>query len=125
MSYLRVVPRDLFNEAKLLKCLGKLSLNILDSVQGVAPYLEEVFQNHDLGFAIVQNEHDGSLSSATYNVYLKSDLDNPIHLYTPLNCKEPWPLMYELDADVVNQVFNDEGNFTKEFIDDIRRYSNE
>lgn len=26
MTYLRVIPRDLFNEAKLLKCLGKLYL---------------------------------------------------------------------------------------------------
>lgn len=29
-SYRRVLPRDLFNEAKLLKCLGQLSLMIHD-----------------------------------------------------------------------------------------------
>lgn len=26
MSYIRVVPRDFFNEAKLLKCLGQFEL---------------------------------------------------------------------------------------------------
>lgn len=29
-EYQRVIPRDLFNEAKLLKCLGRLSLFIHD-----------------------------------------------------------------------------------------------
>ena len=30
MSYARVIPRDLFNEANLLKCLGKVALILMD-----------------------------------------------------------------------------------------------
>lgn len=29
-NYTRVIPRNFFNEAKLLKCFGKLSLAVLD-----------------------------------------------------------------------------------------------
>lgn len=83
MSYLRVIPRDFFNEAKLLKCLGALQLHILDHVTSVqVEYDGEAFN-------VVQNPNDGSISVANYYLYLKG---HSIYLYCPLNSRDNWPL---------------------------------
>ncbi len=36
MSYMRILPRDAFNEANFLKCLAKLTMDIED---GLLPFL--------------------------------------------------------------------------------------
>lgn len=82
-NYKRVVPRDLFNEAKLLKCLGKLALIELDYK---TPF-KIVYDGKP--FVICQNPDDGSIYCENFNVYLD---DEHIHLYTPLNSKDNWPL---------------------------------
>lgn len=111
MSYTRVLPRDLFNEAKLLKCLGKLSLAIHD---GMAPYQFEL--EHDdcdgvAGFAIEQRTDDGGL----YCTNLRLTLNGlTVALYTHYNSKDNYPLYYEW-GDESDRVFDEKGNFTKEF----------
>ena len=59
MEYTRVIPRDLFNEAKLLKCVGQLALLIHDGMQPVPMSLEHdgssfhIGHTEDLGLTIV------------------------------------------------------------------------
>ncbi len=56
MAYLRVIPRDLFNEGNLLKCLGRIYIN-LESLPGISAELVETGGP----FHIEQNEDDGSI----------------------------------------------------------------
>lgn len=80
--YGRVIPRDFFNEAKLLKCLGRLELLILDrKLSLTSEYDGEAFT--------VLQDIDGDLRVANYHVsYCGEELD----LFTPLNSRERWPL---------------------------------
>lgn len=105
MSYLRGIPRDLFNEAKLLKCLGKISLMILDNE---LPYVNSVLENEYFGFQIVQNDNDGSISVS--NLYFFDNKGTPIYFYHPLNSKDNWPLMMEYLGETY-YVFNEKGEF--------------
>lgn len=110
MTYARVIPRDLFNEAKLLTCLARLYI-AAEITRGV-----EIEFTHDGGsFAIFQDANDGSIYCANVDVFVNGV---SLHLYTPLNSREKWPLIAtSLDEDDPVTVFDDEGNLTKEFVD--------
>lgn len=119
MSYNRVIPRDFFNEAKLLKCLGRLSLLILDNRNGLAQYLEDDFDNEP--FQIEQTQ-DGDIYVVNYHVFLKGT-ENELELTTPLNSKLNYPLMFGLGKIYVAEfVFDDDGNPTKEFMRFVKAY---
>lgn len=108
--YKRVVPRDLFNEAKLLKCLGKISVSILDNkLHG----LKEVHENSSEGFEILQNE-DGDIMCNNYYILKDNKL---IYLFTKLNSRLNWPLCTMNDDGDVIYCFEDDGSFTQEFLD--------
>ncbi len=87
MMYQRVIPRDLFNESKLLKCLGQLALLIHE---GRAP-------------AVLTAEHEGDefridQRPGCAGLYVASGLRFKVRslvleLYTTYNCKEPFPLL--------------------------------
>lgn len=83
MSYLRVLPRDAFNEANLLKCVGKLTLLIEDQM---LPNWTYEFDNE--AFAIEQDESDGSISVANIRFFHVGEW---VRIYTPMNCKRAWP----------------------------------
>lgn len=111
MSYIRVIPRDLFNEANLLKCMGRTYINLETA------NLPHVELHHDgEAFDIVQSEDDGSLSVA--NVLLRVR-ESYYSLSRPLNSREAWPL-YLTTANDVLSVFDDAGNFTDELIEFLR-----
>lgn len=115
MSYTRVLPRDLFNEAKLLKCLGQLSLVLHDGV-GVDPDWRLILTHDDgdgPGFNIRQRNDDGGLWCK--NLYLMTG-PHFITLYTAYNSKEPFPLYFELQ-NFDGAVFTDGGKFTSDFIE--------
>lgn len=59
MSYNRVIPRDLFNESSLLKCLGRLYI-CLENTPGHAAELQQVGREFD----IRQSDDDGSIYAA-------------------------------------------------------------
>lgn len=123
-NYIRVLPRDLFNEAKLLKCLGQLCLKILD---GHLPaqwglchneYLSEYGDdfNERQGFHVVQNPATGSLHIDNLKFFYAGPAGaTELELYTPLNSKRNYPLMAVFPEDDYF-VFRDDGNFTPEFI---------
>jgi hypothetical protein len=89
MNYIRVIPRDLFNEAKLLKCLAQLSLLIHDGVN----IRWNLTLNHDKpenGFEIDLDQ--ANLWLFCQNLKLLLNEKQRIPLFTPYNSKEPYPL---------------------------------
>lgn len=107
MSYRRVIPRDLFNEASLLKCLGKIVLDIED---GKLPWLS--YHHDGEAFTIVQNESNGALYCGNVQFFA---CKKTLHFERPLNSREAWPLFYETENDCF-EVFDNAGNIilTKE-----------
>jgi hypothetical protein len=117
---MRVVPRDLFNESKLLKCLGQLSVNILDGKlhkYGTTDLLEDEYE----GFRISQSE-DGDIFVDNYHVLaiLGGQTKVKLKLYSRLNSREPYPLICETHDGSPEYVFADNGKFTKEFLNYIK-----
>jgi len=111
MSYRRVIPRDLFNEANLLKCLGHLYIT-LETTRSNAK-----FDVEDLPvFDIEQDANDGSISVA--NLPFSVD-GRKVHLSRPLNTRAAWPLYLsrpdDPDFDPI-RVFEDTGFFTDDML---------
>lgn len=120
----RVIPRDLFNEAKLLKCMGQVALLIHD---GCGWNLELEHDDSEFeGFQIEQNRVDGSLIVVNLALRLAGQ---EIGLSSRYNDKAPYPLMFSFLEQAPRRrpelysgdVFTDKGNFTVEFIDLLDR----
>lgn len=108
MSYHRVIPRDFFNEAKLLKCLGQFELCRLDKrLCG----LEFTMEFDGESFDIAQDDSDGSLRCLNYRVYLNGE---ELELFTPYNSKENYPLMGRYRGDDY-YLFDSKGKFMPNF----------
>lgn len=106
-EYIRVIPRDLFNEAKLLKSMGRLCLLIHD---GLVPAPMEVFYEGE-EFEIVLDD-EGSLRIRNIQIKVK---DIFIIFKTTYNSKSIYPFYAECD-NVDYLVFDSEGNFDEEFL---------
>lgn len=108
-EYNRVIPRDFFNEAKLLKCMGLLSLKILDGQlpDGLKIEIEESGEPFD-----IQLTEDGSLFVANYQVLVN---DVPVIMGTAYNSKSNYPLNCIFNYEEI-RVFDETGNFTEEFV---------
>lgn len=110
--YKRVLPRDLYNESNLLKCLGRIALLIED---GFAPQgLQLTNRKPMAGFPVDMHAHDGSIycpDMILSNRYGVSSL-----VLRPLNARDPYPVLIEWgDEEIV--VFDDGGQFTDEFLE--------
>ena len=121
MSYFRVLPRDLFNESKLLKCLGRVTLLIHDGFGGD---LEFDFEDPEQGFLIDTTE-DGDFFCRNLSFYVNSE---SVFLYSGLNSKENYPLFFDYELTEYTKttsfcreyVFDPEGEFTELFKEIIR-----
>ena len=111
-QYIRVLPRDLFNEGKLLKCIGKISLHIHDANKTLRGLK---FEHDGSFFMVCQSEQDGSLSLA--NITFKLG-DKELYLYTKYNSREDWPLFASFNEDNTDEVnvFDLFGNFHDDFL---------
>lgn len=109
MSYLRVIPRDLFNDANLLKCLGRLYLE-LERLNIPGVQLEEI-RDIDTPFAIHQDNLDGSTYCEDVVLVVRGIQH---HLMRPLNSREPWPLKLWHENEEM-PVFTEAGELTEEF----------
>lgn len=107
-NYNRVIPRDFFNEAKLLKCMGFLALNILNGTlpDGINVEIEEPGEPFDIHLM-----DDGSLYIANYMTTFNNV---PVIFKTTYNSKDPYPFFLEHDY-CDYKVFNDDGTFSNEF----------
>ena len=109
MSYQRVIPRDLFNEANLLKCYGRLWILL-------EPRLERSvrFELDGEEFVIDQRASDGNLYIDNLRLWIRGQMYN---LFRPLNSRDQWPLYLSLgwDEDDI-RVFTDEGELSEEML---------
>ncbi len=110
MDYDRVVPRDFFNEAKLLKCMGVLAVKILDNQlpEGISIEIDEGGDP----FQIEMLQEDGSLSVVNYPVTINGE---EVIMKTKYNSKDNFPLYCMID-DEDYLVFNESGEFDQDFI---------
>lgn len=106
-SYSRVIPRDLFNEAKLLKCIGLVSLKILDNMTPVPMLIEDTGEPFEIGLM-----DDGYLVIWNYQIYIK---DRVCTFKTQYNSKSNYPLFCQYE-DCEYLVFDEKGNWEPEFI---------
>lgn len=102
MTYTRVLPRDAFNEAKLLKCIGKLTLMIED---GELPAWHYHYDGEP--FNIIQDASDGSISVANISFWRNK---KSVRVFTPLNSKEAWPALF-VDGDDEYYLFNETDSY--------------
>ena len=110
MGYLRVIPRDLFNEAKLLKCMGRLCLLIEDRMTPV-PMSYSMLKTAN-GFDIDQSPSDGSLMVMNITVRIKKRL---VLFACAYNSKDNYSLWAEYDEEDY-KVFDEKGEYHKDFI---------
>lgn len=107
MSYQRVIPRDLFNEGNLLKCLGNLYIQLQKI--GLEDHL--IFQDSESGgldhFDISQEQLDGS--THCNNVFLVTSNGQKIELTRPLNSRQAYPLEFIFN-DNEYYLFNSQGD---------------
>lgn len=115
-TYTRVVPRDLFNEANLLKCFGRLAI-LTDRHRGI----EVTEPDAGCRFEVEQNE-DGGLVLANVRLLIwgrECDVDRP------LNSRRAWPLYLRAcggeELDEAIEIFDNDGNLTNEIKGLIRR----
>lgn len=98
---MRVLPRDAFNEAKLLKCIGKITLLIEDGL------LTDWLYHYDGdAFDIIQDSSDGSISVGNISFWYKKQ---SVTLKTGLNAKQNWPLLMSLN-DNDYYIFQEDGD---------------
>lgn len=107
VAYPRVIPRDLFNEANLLKCLGQLWL--------LTEPIRSVEVKHDgESFIVAQDDNDGSLT--VLNVVLRVH-GEVVEYRRPLNSRQPWPLVAVLPPrDELLPIFTDSGQLSAEML---------
>lgn len=110
-DYQRVAPRDFFNESKLLKCLGRLTLLIHDGMTPVKIGMIEDFR-YSSEFKIGLMD-DGHLVVTNRQFKIKEHF---VIMKTVYNCKKPYPLICEHEY-VEYPVFDDNGEWTEEFIE--------
>jgi hypothetical protein len=103
-DYPRVLPRDAFNEANLLKCIGELTLLIENDM---LPGWAYVFDGRP--FAISQDASDGSISVG--NISFTKDRET-VSVSTPLNSRRGWPLLVNGAGYDYEFVFDEAGNFS-------------
>lgn len=111
MSYQRVIPRDLFNEAKLLKCLGHL---IIMSQSIKCPEgLKITIKENGKPFDIQKDDSSGDIYVSNYKTKVNGKL---VRFETSLNSQRIYPLSCFYD-NALYAVFEDDGEFDQEFID--------
>jgi hypothetical protein len=108
-NYRRIIPRDLFNEANLLKCVGRLILLIQeDQIPLPIIYNEDCSE----GFKI-RMLPCGDLTISNIEFFINKE---QVIFKTTYNAKGNYPLFCEWD-DCEFLVFDEQGQFTEEFIE--------
>ena len=117
-EYVRVLPRDLFNEASLLKCMGRIVILLQETPDHHAEIVEEQVDR----FRVSQDASSGSIRLSNVTFVVRGV---PHLLERPLNARSPWPLIVAGDGRDPDfeevQVFEDDGSFTGEMLELIRR----
>lgn len=111
MSYERVLPRDFYNESKLLKCMGHLHI-MAQSVKcpdGITITIKENGQP----FNIERDESSGDIYVSNYKTKVNGNL---VRFESNLNSQRAYPLSCYYN-NTLYAVFEDNGEFDSEFIE--------
>ena len=109
MTYHRVIPRDLFNEAKLLKCLGKLYIESEYEPEGTIVMHRD---DEDDLFRVEQDPTSGCIYVDNIMVLVNG---KRVWIYTGLNAKSDYPMYADFGGETI-AVFDMDGNLTEEFL---------
>jgi hypothetical protein len=111
MSYTRVIPRDFYNESKLLKCMGHL--DVMAKSSKCPSGIEIIIEENGEPFNIHKDESSGNIYISNYMCYVNQKL---VRFETNLNSKSNYPLscMFEYTP---YMVFDEQGDFDSEFIE--------
>lgn len=123
--YRREIPRDLFNEAKLLKCLGQLALFIHDGVDSDRKAVPESLKLvHDTdgydGFEVDQESGSGDLFCRNVNLFIG---DKVVDLTVGLNSRLAYPLAFTYASGNPDYVFYDDGSLSDVFLEFVKHHS--
>lgn len=105
-SYRRAVPRDLFNEANLLKGLGRLCLLCFDGK------IELTFSHAGDGFHVEQDQSSGELRCPDVKFFLRG---RELLITSSYNDRTGYTLLVDTDGDQL-QVLTESGEPTAEFL---------
>ena len=100
MTYMRVLPRDAFNEANFLKCIAQLTMALED---GLFPFITYEFEGDSFN---LDQDCDGRLHITNMDFFYN---DRVLCIRRPLNSREVWPLYIETDEDCIS-IFDDAGS---------------
>lgn len=115
VTHKREIPRDLFNEAKLLKCLGQLALLVHD--EKLPTHVRLTQRDPVDGFHI---EHDASSGDLFCKNVRLTVYGSPVDLLLPMNSRDPYPLLFADEVtDAGIAVFHDDGSLTSEFLERV------
>lgn len=110
MSYTRVIPRDLFNEANLLKCVGRFWIET-ERFQSTEHAPSCVDVEHDGGPFAIEQDEDGALTVSNVQVSIHG---RRCRLWRPLNSRRSWPLYLQRGDEDSLDVFTDSGELSPE-----------
>jgi len=100
-SYKPTSPRDLFNQAKLLKCLGQLALFIVD--EKYPELVGGLIVDPKYGYKVKQDVSSGDISVTNLKMFCGG---KRLRLFCSLNNRSPWPLeCYDCESGVCFEVF--------------------
>lgn len=108
-SYQRVIPRDLFNDANLLKCYGQIYIN-LEPLDVDAKLVE---RGDMRGFHIERDDSSGATFVANVHLIVRGQ---PVRLERPMNSRQPYPLYMVTEDYEEITVFEQSGQFSAEFV---------
>jgi hypothetical protein len=105
---IRVLPRDAFNDANLLKCIGQLTLLIEDGkIDGLS------YEYDGEPFNICQDETSGETYVENIRFYHTKSGKTFYHS-RPMNSCHSYPLTFTVDNDTENEIYyplNEKGQF--------------
>lgn len=112
MSYTRVIPRDFFNEAKLLNCMGHLNIVAGNEIAANASISITIDENGQ-PFEIAKDESSGDIYISNYECTVNGVV---VRFQTNLNSRNPFPLQC-YHNNTPYSVFLNSGELDSEFID--------
>jgi hypothetical protein len=107
--WMHEAPRDFFNYATLMRCLGKLSVAIHDEMTNGVKLTQEVDQDNP--FQVEFDQYANCLSVKNYSVYWHKRSERVrLDLWTPYNSEARYPLFTTVGGEEL-KVLDKDGKF--------------
>jgi hypothetical protein len=111
MNYQRIAPRDVFNEANFLKCIGQITHFIEAGTLKNVSFNHQLFNNDWVKFEL---DSDGELILKEHLFYRASD-GEAINLSRNVNARGEWPILLVTEEWEYIDIFDSKGEISLEF----------